>query len=100
MNAWQHELEGAQQISEVIRITRDYLATLTLEELSSLSERSRPGRIRDASDIDFWNVRLADECRSSWGTPEDHHVLYELANYFLSASVRLSRLHEQSAAHQ
>ena len=29
------ELEEAQQISEVIRITRDYLATLTLEELSS-----------------------------------------------------------------
>ena len=87
-------IDTAQSRSEVIDIARDYLSSLTTDDLASVPDDCRPGEIRDQSDIDFWNLQLAEELRSIWGTGRDGQMVTELSQFFLHASVRLSRLGE------
>lgn len=94
MSVWHDMVDTAETSGQVVGITRDYLASLTPEDLVSVPEDCRPGRIRDESDIDFWNLRLAEECRAIWGTARDGHMLTELSQFFMHASVRISRLAE------
>jgi hypothetical protein len=94
MTVWYQMVDTAQSHGEVLGIARDYLASLTAEDLVAVPDDCRPGQIRDQSDIDFWNLRLAEELRAIWGTSRDGHMLTELAQFFLHASVRLSRLAE------
>ena len=94
MNIWHHLVENAGTAEEVVAVARDYLSSLTPLDLGPVPLDCRPGRIRDESDIDFWNVRLAEECRSVWGTSRDGRMLTELSQFFMRASVRISRLGE------
>ena|SRR5260221_2409215 len=96
MNAWHEQLEMAKSVPEVVILTRDYLATLAPYDLAPIPADCRPHHIRDASDIDFWNLRLAEQCRSVWGTEVDGRVLHEIANFFLRASVKVSHISEES----
>jgi hypothetical protein len=94
MTVWYQRVDTAQTPGEVLGIARDYLASLTPEDLVTVPDDCRPGQIRDQSDIDFWNLRLAEELRTIWGTRRDGQMVTELAQFFLHASVRLSRLAE------
>jgi len=94
MTVWYQMVDTAQSPGEVLGIARDYLHSLTSEDLTSVPDDCRPGEILAQSDIDFWNLRLAEELRAIWGTGRDGHMVTELAQFFLHASVRLSRLAE------
>jgi hypothetical protein len=94
MTVWYQRVDTAQSSGEVLGIAREYVASLTAEDLVAVPDDCRPGQIRDQSDIDFWNLRLAEELRAIWGTSRDGHTVTELAQFFLHASVRLSRLAE------
>jgi len=94
MTLWYQMVDTAQSPGEVLGVAREYLASLTAEDMVSVPDDCRPGEIRDQSDIDFWNLRLAEELRTIWGTGRDGHMVTELAQFFLHASVRLSRLTE------
>ena len=94
MTAWYQMVDTAQSSGEVLGIAREYLASLTQEDLVSVPDDCRPGQIHEQSDIDFWNLRLAEELRAIWGTSRDGHMVTELAQFFQHASVRLSRLAE------
>ena len=94
MNIWHQLVENSGTAGEVVVVARDYLSSLTPDDLGSVPMDCRPGRLRDESDIDFWNVRLADECRAVWGTNRDGRTLTELSQFFMAASVRISRLGE------
>ena len=94
MHIWQKLTENAQSVEEVLDIAQDYIASLTPADLFTVPEECRPIRIRDESDIDFWNLRLAEECRAVWGTDRDGKLLTQLSQFFMCASVRLSRLNE------
>ena len=94
MNFWYQQVESAETTRQVVDVARGYLSSLTPLDLGSMPADCRPGRIRDESDIDFWNVRLAEESRSIWGTDRDGRMVTELSQFFMRASVRISRLSE------
>ena len=98
MVSWHQQLESAASSLQVVAVVRGFLAGIPAEDLATLPRDCRPVSIRDASDIDCWNLRLAAAARAIWGTPADGRVLYALANFFLRASVRLSHLRETSLA--
>ena len=92
MSVWHQMVDSAQTPGEVLDIARDFMASLTAEDLVSVPEDCRPAELADQSDIDFWNLRLAEECRSIWGTSRDGQTVTAMSQFFLHASVRLSRL--------
>lgn len=94
MSIWHEMVDTAQTTGEVLEIARDYMASLSADDLVSVPDDCRPAHLQDQSDIDFWNLRLAEECRSIWGTTRDGHMVTELSQFFLHASVRLSRIGE------
>lgn len=93
-HAWDVLLERAPDRQEVVRIAREFVASLPVVELLDVPVDCRPVEIQDESDIDSWNLKLADAVRDLWGTDRDGRVLTELSRFFLRASVRLSRIHE------
>ena len=98
MEPWLEELESAQSSAQVVAVVRRYLGSIPAHDFSTLPSECAPISVRIASDIDDWNLRLADAARAIWGTPADGRTLYALSNFFLRASVRLSRLRETSLA--
>jgi len=94
MTVWNERVDTARTPGEVLDIARDYLASLSSEDLVSVPDDCRPGCLEDQSDIDFWNLKLAEECRSIWGTTRDGQMVTELSQFFLHASLRLSRIGE------
>jgi|SRR5690349_21024527 hypothetical protein len=92
MRVWHDALEDGKSIPDVVATMQDYIASLTPRDLAPVPADCRPGRIRDESDIDYWNLRLADACTELWGTDRDGRVITEMSQMFLRASVRVSRL--------
>ena len=92
MRVWHEAIDSGKSIPEVIATMQDYVASLTPRDLAPVPADCRPGRIRDESDIDYWNLRLADACKELWGTNRDGRVITEMSQMFLRASVRVSRL--------
>jgi hypothetical protein len=97
MNLWQQLVETATTPHQVVEVARDFLASLSAEDLGSVPEDCRPRQIHDESDIDLWNLRLAEACRALWGSDRDGRMVTELAQFFQCASVRISRLGEPPA---
>jgi hypothetical protein len=97
MRIWHEMIEHSGGPSEIVSIVQDFVSNLTPTDLAAVPEDCRPGRIRDESDIDFWNLRLADACHELWGTDRDGKTLIEMSQLFLRASVKVSRLLEPQA---
>ena len=95
MRLWYELLDSATDEKGVVDIAQDYVASLTPSDLVNVPENCRPGRIRDHSDIDHWNLKLAEEVRALWGTDRDGQRLTEMSQFFLHASLRLSRINER-----
>jgi hypothetical protein len=94
MQLWDQLLDQAVNEAAIVDIAQDYVASLTPADLVTVPPECRPGRIRDHSDIDYWNLKLADEVRNLWGTERDGRMLTEMSHFFLRASVRLSHLND------
>ena len=97
LRRWHSQVEDAASVDQVIAGVQDFVSSLTPGDVAHLPNDCRPGRIRDESDIDFWNMRLAEACRARWGTGDDGEMLTEVAQLFLRASVKVSRLAEVPA---
>ena len=97
MRVWHEAIDTGKSPHDVIATMQDYVASLTPRDLAPIPADCRPGRIRDESDIDYWNLRLADACKELWGTDRDGRLITEMSQMFLRASVRVSRLNEDSA---
>ena len=95
-SAWHRQLEETQSVAEVVLTLRDYLATLSPEQLSRLPEVCRSVRTKAEDDIEYWTFKLshhADE-HEPW---VDADLMREIFNHFLHASVRLARIHKALA---
>lgn len=91
---WHQRLEELESVHEVLNSVRDYIATLTPEELARLPENRRPGRIKGDDDIEYWTFKLS---RSPNAPPEpgiDVELMQEIFHHFLHASVRISQIHK------
>src|SRR5688572_33178849 len=56
---WRELVSRCGSEEAIVEVTRDYLASWNPEELSSIPEACRPGRIRDGEDITRWAFELA-----------------------------------------
>lgn len=98
MIAWYHQLEDATSAVEVVSIARDYLASWTPHELSKLPQSVRPGKLRDASDIELLHEALIDEFRTSQASGEELARLQELTSFVVRATQRIAELGNAEAA--
>ena len=98
MHQWHEMLENANDVGQVLDVTQRYLTSFGPADFVTIPEDCRAARIRAESDVDYWNLRLADECRDLWGTDRDGRMITELSQFFLRASVRLSHLRGAPAA--
>jgi len=97
MHPWHERVDASLSESEVIVNVQDFVTSLAPSDLARLPEDCRPRSIHDASDIDYWSMRLAKSVKALWGTQFDQEVLIEVERLFLRASHRLSGLADEQA---
>jgi hypothetical protein len=98
MHRWQEEVEEARSTHEVLATVQDFVDHISAGDLAQLPEDCRPRSIANASDIDAFNLCLAEAVKASWGTNQNREVLTEVAQLFLRASVKVSRLNGATPA--
>lgn len=92
MTTWFAQIDRARSVPETVSVARDYLASLTPEELAMLPPECRPGRIRDAKDIEDLHGTLVDVYRASRATGEELEVLQRLTSVYVRLAIRLAEL--------
>jgi hypothetical protein len=86
---WQERLDSATTEFDVVNVARDYLATVSHDELMHLPERLRPGKIVDANDITTYAFELVrHECQDEGA----QRLVQRLAHILSRASIRLSQI--------
>jgi hypothetical protein len=90
------QLSQATSVAEIVQLTRDYLASWSLDELERLPDSCRPGRVGTAADIEAWADRLAGESGKTAMYMEDERKLDRLVSHFLIASVRMRQIEGES----
>ena len=97
-SVWHRQIEGTRTVDEVLVTVRDYLASLTPNELAHLPETHRPMRIKGDDDIEYWTFKLSQHASGDHEPWVDTDLMQEIFNHFLHASVRLSQIHKALAA--
>jgi hypothetical protein len=88
--SWHGLLDMAGSESQVLDVTRDFLATVSPYDIARLPEPCRPPKMFDASDItNYAFVIVRHHCDDAEGTAR---VAHKLASFFTSASIRLAHL--------
>lgn len=88
--SWHVLLDSALTEADVVRITREFLATLSPYDIARLPPHCRPGKMVDSSDISGYAfVIVRHRCVPGAGTAR---VAHKLASFFTSASTRLARI--------
>jgi hypothetical protein len=98
MVSWFALLDSAKTPLEVVAVARDYVATLTPEELARIPESCRPGRLRDQADIESLHACLVEEYRNSRATGAALKSLQELTSFAVRASIRFAELSDESSS--
>ena len=88
---WQHRLDAARGVDEVVAAARDFLAIFTPFELASLPGGCRPpAKLVDADDVSTYAFELVRfECAER---DETAQLVHKLARFFSHASMRLAQL--------
>ena len=88
---WYGLLETAVAPEEVLEMVRDFVARWSPAELAKLPPHLRPGKFFDASDVTEYALDLVRQQQFSMD-PRSSPQLHAMANFFSSASSRLSHL--------
>ena len=86
---WQERLDQAVTEDEVVAVAREYLATVTPQEIARLPDAVRPGKLVDANDVTTYAFDLV---RSECDDPAGTGTLQRLAHIMSRASIRLSEI--------
>ncbi|MEP7260296.1 MAG: hypothetical protein ABI669_03835 [Usitatibacter sp.] len=78
----------------MIQIARDYLASLSPAEWSSVPRACRPERIKEIDDLSFWHRRLADEYLGIASTTQGNEMLRDMLAFFAAAAQRSTQIGE------
>ncbi len=92
MTTWFAQIDRSRSVTEALSVARDYVATLTPHELALVPEECRPGRLRDAKDVEDLHGTLVDVYRASRASGEELEVLQRLTSFFVRLAIRLSEL--------
>jgi hypothetical protein len=88
--SWQERLDLAQTEDDVVRVARDYLASLDPSEIAYLPEACKPRKLFTAADVGMYAFDLARcDCEEREGIAQ---VVHRLAAFFVSANLRLSSI--------
>jgi hypothetical protein len=98
MLAWFQQLDDSTTPADVVAISRDYLATWSPEEIARLPHDCRPGRLRDASDIEELHACAVDAYRATRASGEELRALQLLTSFLVRASQRIVALREDDPA--
>ena len=98
MLAWFRQIDDAKTLGEVVGVARDYLATWAPQEIASLPEHCRPGRIRHDSDLEELHAELVEEYRRDRLEGEARAALQRLTSFVVRASVRIAQLKGESGS--
>jgi len=93
--AWHSRVESAPTVDDVVSLMRDYVASLTPEQLAHLPERYRPMRVKAEDDLEYWTFRLSSVPQ---GERVDPTFVHDLFMHFLHASLRVTQIHRERAA--
>jgi hypothetical protein len=86
---WEHRLDGARTVEEVLATARDFLARLDPDEIEALPAKCRPpAKIVDGDDI---GVYAYDLVRYECDGPEAADMVHRLARFFSQASMQVAR---------
>ena len=90
MQVWNARLSEATTSADVLRVARDFLSQWTSQQLEELPADCHPGQLDKADDIPPYAVKLLQRhCREdAYASPG----LTAMANFFASASQRLSKI--------
>ena len=91
-NNWRAFLAIAPTEEDVIRVTREYVATWGPEQIAQLPAECRPGKIRDGEDIGRWAYDLARAHCSLRFTGEEDQLLASLLAFIGHASARIAEV--------
>jgi hypothetical protein len=94
MISWYRQLDNAKSSLEVVAVARDFMAGWSPRDIARLPDACRPGKLRDASDIEHLHALLVDEYRGTRASGEELMSLQELTSFFVRASMRIAELNE------
>ncbi|HET9581153.1 MAG TPA: hypothetical protein VFP44_25230 [Usitatibacter sp.] len=95
---WRGYLSAAGSEAEIVKLTRDYVATWLPEDVTRLPDACRPGRIHDGDDISQWAYELASaHCSLRFGEDQDRLLMRMLA-FISEAAMRLAEVKAYEAA--
>jgi hypothetical protein len=87
---WQHVLDQARSEHEVVKVVREFVASLDYHELARLPAPCRPGKFFDAEDITTFAFEVVrHHCDEAEPTRE---LVHRIAAFFSHASTRLSQI--------
>ena len=95
---WRRYLARAATEHEIVKLTREYLATWGPEEISRMPANCRPGRIVDGEDISQWAYELARAHTSLRYDDEQDALLVRMLAFMSEAAMRLAEVKALEAA--
>lgn len=91
---WHSRVDDVQTVEDVVKLTRDFIATLTPEQLTNLPERCRPLRVKAEDDIEYWTFKLSAIDAEERADPA---LVQNLFTHLLHASLRCAQIHRARA---
>ena len=88
---WLSQIESARSSAELVRVLREYMASLDERGRAQLPALGAHNAIADAASVQEWAVTLAQLDLKADGSPESH-ALHEAAVVFAAAAARLAKV--------
>ena len=98
MKGLHEQLLSAREPEELLRVAREYLASLTPEQWATLPPNCRPDRIRGTDDLLYWRERLTEKVLDVAKGGEGNDVLREMLVFFTAAASQVSELPDDRRA--
>jgi hypothetical protein len=95
---WRGYLSAARNEEEIVKLTRDYVATWAPADISRLPTQCRPGRIGDGDDISHWAYDIARAHCSLLCDDEQDKLLMRMLAFIGAAAVRVAEVKAFDAA--
>jgi len=92
MTTWFAQIDRAKSIPETLMVARDFIASMTPQELGRLPPQCRPGRLRDEQDVEALHACLVETYRDSRATGDELETLQRMTSFVVRLSIRVSEL--------
>ena len=85
-------LKSAEFENEVVDLVRDYMGDWLPEEIGRIPVSCRPGKLRDAEDLNNLALNLTMACVSFDVDPADLHLIEEMDSFIGQACKRIAEI--------